>query len=188
MRKTLALIFIVGLSVAIAKADEKPTPLPSQVTLDKDVRLACLTDAKPQKIGVLTYYPNQGGGYTFKEGNRIAFYALPYLPVTHKREQTVNAQMGNKVIPVVVAITFVTTIGLQKMSFGGQTVYRCHMEAHIPADRRPATLLRVDMPIAEWTRESADGKFRLSIMVEDNETRLKLKSIVPVLEHAEHAR
>jgi hypothetical protein len=28
----------------------------------------------------------------------------------------------------------------------------------------------------------------LSIRAEDNETRLKLKSIVPVLEHAEHAR
>jgi hypothetical protein len=46
------------------------------------------------------------------------------------------------------------------------------------------TLHRTDIPIAKWTRDTPDGQFRLSIKEEDHETRLKLKSIVPVLEHA----
>jgi hypothetical protein len=51
-----------------------------------------------------------------------------------------------------------------------------------------STLLRVDTPLAKWTRDTPNGQFRLSIMSDDHETRLKLKSIVPVLEHAEHAK
>jgi hypothetical protein len=46
----------------------------------------------------------------------------------------------------------------------------------------------VDTPIAKWTRDTTEGKFRLSILAEDSETRLKLKSIVPVLEHGEHGK
>lgn len=178
MRPLLAAALLVGMCVA----DEKPTapPMqPSTVSLEKAVRVACLADAKPQKIGVLTYYPNEVGGFTFKDGKRIAFYAIPYLPVTSKREHTVNRQVGKKAVPVVVATVFHATIGPSKMAFGSYAVYR----SEVMADGAGG-FLRQYIPIAMWSRDTPDGKFRFSIMAEDGETRLKLKSIVPVLEHA----
>jgi hypothetical protein len=168
-------MLVVGLSVLIAQADDKPIPPPKRnmVPLEEDWRLAKKPGAQPRKIGVLSCYPNNGGGYTFREWKCIAFYSLPYLPTTYK-------PLSNG--------TPKSICGTREMPFGGQTVYRSHMEVHIRPDRGPAPLFRVDMPIAEWSRDTLDGRFRLSIACDDYETRLKLKSIVPVLEHAEHAR
>jgi len=185
MRSTLALMLVVGLSVPIAEADEKPTPPPklSTVTPENDWRLAKQTGAQLQKIGVLTYYPTVGGGLTFVENGKVAFYALPYLPVTSEHVRTVNRQVGKKEVPVVVAILFHATIGPSKMACGSYAIYRSELMAD-----GDGGYLRQYIPVAMWSRDTPDGKFRLSTMVDDSETRLKLKSIVPVLEHAEHAR
>jgi hypothetical protein len=51
-------------------------------------------------------------------------------------------------------------------------------------ETRLNVLRRDGFPIATSSRDTADGRFRLSIMADDRETRLKLKSITPVLEHA----
>jgi hypothetical protein len=185
MRPLLAAVVVVGLSVRIAKADDKPTPPPSEpstVAPEKDVRLACLANATPQKIGVLTYYPNKGGGYTFMAGERIEFYSLPYMPTAYQAERTVHVienRNGNLVARPIVQRINLATIGTAKRPFGGQTIYRSLMTG--PGF---GTLHRTDIPIAKWTRDTPDGQFRLSIKEEDHETRLKLKSIVPVLEHA----
>jgi hypothetical protein len=159
MRPILAAVLLVGLLVPSALASDDIPP-------EKDSRLAKVRDAKPNKVGILTYYPNKEGGYTFLEEGQIVFYAVPYEPTTR--------QVENLVLPV---------IGPLKTPFGGQTVYRSHImhqgfgEPH-----------RVDTPIAKWTRDTTEGKFRLSILAEDSETRLKLKSIVPVREHGEHGK
>jgi hypothetical protein len=164
MRRTLAFIVVVGLSVGIADADD-PTLPP-----EKDARLAKVADAKPTRIGILTYYPNQGGGYTFLEGREIAFCALPYYPTTSKAQQHVfNGMLKPPVY---------YTIGTAQVPTGCQILYR--------SATRTTWSGRV-IPIALWTRDSFDGTFHLSILSEDYETRLKLKSIVPVLEHAGHA-
>jgi hypothetical protein len=65
------------------------------------------------------------------------------------------------------------------MPFGGQTLYRAGTTQKPSDDRR-----REDVPIAKWSRDAPGDKLRLSISDEDRETRLKLKSIVPVLENA----
>jgi hypothetical protein len=181
MRMTLALILVVGLSVGIADADAPP------LSPEKDARLAKVADAKATRIGILTYYPNQGGGYTFLEGKQIAFVALPQLPTTRQAERLrVVREKRNGIIvrrSAVVEKVNVFTIGTSKMAFGGQTIYRSEMMAPMgPVPFRLQT--RVDIPIAKWSRDTPDGKFQLSIMAEDSETRMKLKSIVPVLEHA----
>ena len=213
MKPLCAVVLLVGLSVPIAKADEKPTaavivrpvnggqspfhPIaaPSKpVTPENDSQLAKVPEAQSQKIGILTYYPNKAGGYTFLEGKQIAFYALPYLPTTYKHEAIFVSVMWWK--RNVVESRTLKTIGTSNMPFSGQTIYRSEMKevedpgAHFPARSRlrPRTFVREDIPIAKWTRDTPDGQFRLSIMSDDYETRLKLKSIVPVLGHAEHAR
>jgi hypothetical protein len=198
MRPLLAAVLLVGLSVAIAAADDKPTPPPSEpstVAPDQDVRLACLTNAKPQKIGVLTYYTNKGGGYTFIEGKDIVFYALPYRP-TMSRVFIVGVYQ-NDIAALVARGRFeammtsgrvkaraLSIIGTAQMPPGAQTFYRGDMRK----TTFPDALLREDTPIAKWSRDSPADNGRLSIMANDSETRLKLKSIVPVLERAEHAR
>ncbi len=185
MGRTLALVVLASVSVAIAKADDKPTP-PSTVTPDKDVRLFCLTSARPQKIGVLTYYPNAGGGYTFVEGKQIAFYALPYLPTTYQTDgaEVFQVNANGKVVFRRRPKRFILfTIGPSQLPFGGQAIYRGEM---IEIDK--GVFRRNDMQIAKWSRDTPDGHFTLSTMVADRETRLKLKSIVPMLEHAEHVR
>jgi hypothetical protein len=160
MGRILALIVVVGLSVSIAHALDETPP-------EKDYQLAKLKGAQPQKIGVLTYYPNRGGGYTFMGGETIVFCALPYEPTTR--------QLENLDVP---------TIGTSKVPFGGQTVYRSEIiQLRIFDEAR-----RMDTPLAKWTRDTPNGKFRLLIMAEDSETRVKLKSIVPVLEHAGRAK
>jgi hypothetical protein len=192
MKCFLVSVVSLGLSVAIAKADETRTPLPSEpstVAPEQDVRLAKLAGAQPQKVGILTYYPNKGGGYTFAQGKDIVFYALPYTPSTYKCEvrvvQRVNLGLrgGLKAMISVKQSINVPSIGSSKVPFGGQTVYRTEMSSN-----GRDGFFRKDIRLAYWSRDTSDGKFRLSLLAEDSETRLKLKSIVPVLERAEHAR
>ena len=189
MRRTLAVIVVVGLLVSIAEADEKPTPPPtfSTVTPENDWRLAKQTGTQPQKIGVLSYYPNNGGGYTFLEGKHIAFYSLPYAPTTYWTDNVVVEVLtinGNTQTLLMSRKLNLYTIGTSKMPFGGQTVYRSEMK-----DMNTGVVFRrQDMPIAKWSRDAAGDEFRLSILDVDRETRPKLKSIIPVLERAEHAR
>jgi hypothetical protein len=199
MRPILAAVCSVGLWVGAAKAEPPPSysdynaqrearrAKAAQAALEKDARLAKLTNAPPQKIGILTYYPNMGGGYTFLQGNDIVFYALPYLPTSYKREVRVTVckdtgDGGTAMVYVPRSIN-VSTIGTSTMPFGGQTVYRSEM-FHTGKDG----FCREDIQLANWTRDTADGQCRLSIMDDDRETRLKLKSIIPVLERAEHRR
>jgi hypothetical protein len=156
-------------SVEGVPAAAKPTPLPGQVTIDNVLRLVKRTDAPPQKIGVLTYYRNQGGGYTFMERGHLAFYALPYKSCTSKAWKVVVKQDKlDKEFYSFLEETTVSTVGTSTMPFGGLAVYRSEMFQGKD----------------NWTRDTAKGQFRLSILAEDNETRLKLKSIIPVLEHA----
>jgi hypothetical protein len=173
----------LGLSVGIAKAsDYKPAapPLkPSGVETEKDVRIAKLTDTQPRKIGVLTYYPNKGGGYTFLEGKEIAFYALPFMPATCQFDRIVRvlgSPKGEVVPRNIVERINVSIIGTSKMPVGGQTLYRGEMHTYFNV------FVRHDIPIATWFRDAPDAKIRLSITSDNHETRLKLKSIVPVLE------
>jgi hypothetical protein len=185
MRRTLSLMLLLGLWVSIVKADDKPAsrPRPSNLIPEKDSRVAKRPGAQTQKIGVLAYYPTVGGGLTFSENGKVAFYALPYLPVTSKHERTVNRQVGKKEVPVVVAILFHATIGPSKLPLGSYAIYRSELMAD-----GEGGFLRQYIPIAMWSRDTAGGQFRLSLMVDDPETRLKLKSIIPVLESAEHRR
>jgi hypothetical protein len=170
MRPLLAAVVLAGLSVPFAEADDKSTPPPklSRLIPANDSRLAKAKGVQPQKIGVLTYYPNNGGGHTFIQDKYIIFYALPYAPTSCEGDDTSLMAIIRRDI---------STIGASKMAFGGQTVYRSKM---LFTPQGPSC--REDIPIAEWTRDTPDGKFRLSILAEDSETRLKLKSIVPVLE------
>ncbi len=184
MRTKLATLLLLGLGIGIAYADERPTPLLSKLTALKSEthwRLAKLADAQPQKIGILTYYPNEGGGYTFLERGGIAFYALPCWPTTYQFTRTAvvfDIRNGIVVPRTIVDHVNVFTVGKFAMPFGGQTIYRIGTTERPPGDRR-----REDVPIAEWSRDASDGKLRLSILAEERETRLKLKSIVPVLEN-----
>jgi hypothetical protein len=180
MRPTLAAVVLVGLSVGIAHANEpEPTAVPSMFTPENDWLLAKQTGAQPQKIGILTYYPNNGGGYTFMEGEDIVFYALPFLSTTYPAVRTVfvsETRNGKTKRRAIFETVNAPTIGKSQMPFGGQTVYRGRM-MEVEAGRR-----RTDIPLAKWTRDAPDGKFRLSIMEGDRETQVKLKSIVPVLD------
>jgi hypothetical protein len=187
MRRTFSAVLLVGLGVSVAYADEKPTPPPSRLTTltpEDDWRLAKLESTKPQKIGILTCFPNKGGGYTFLEGKRIAFYALPYLPTTYQTdcvewftETMPNGQQIRRGRPT---RNNLFTIGTSKMPFGSQSFYHGRMKDTLTTGVRQ----REDVPIGKLSRDTSDGKFRLSVMAEDNETRLKLKSIMPVLETA----
>jgi hypothetical protein len=153
----------------------------ARFALAEDARLAKLTDAPLQKIGILTYYPNQGGGYTFLQGKDIVFYALPYTPSTYKCEIEVTGLRplkdgGAEMVAVPVSIN-VPTIGSSKIPFGGQTVYRTEMFGSGESGFR-----REDIRLAYSSRDTSDGKLHVWILPEENETRLKLKSVVPVLE------
>ena len=159
MRRTRALLLVASLSVSIAEAAEDHLSV-ADSPLGRDFRLAKPVDVRPQKIGLLTYYRNKVGGYTFLERGKIVFYALPYLPSTREVENTV-----------------LPTIGTSKVPFGGQIIYRSQMNG-FGIERR------ADIPIAKWTRDTPDGPFRFTMRDEDRLSRLKLQSIVPVLEDA----
>jgi hypothetical protein len=196
-------MLVVGLSVLIAKADDKPTSQPlsdfiaeheariakaAYADVEKDQRLSKLTNAPLQKIGVLSYCPNKGGGYTFFEGGHLLFYSLPYMPSTYDVEYQVFKREMSKdgrreVVNAFMASKALGTIGSRPLPSGGQVLYRSEMK--VIASQ---ALRREDIPIAKWSRDTPDGQFRLSILEGDRETRLKLKSIIPVLERAEYAR
>ena len=75
-------------------------------------------------------------------------------------------------------------IGTDKLSPGAYFIYRCR-----PVETPQMGIsCREDSPIAQWTRDTPAGEFLLSLMDVDSQTRVKVKSIVPVLEHAEHGR
>jgi hypothetical protein len=178
MRRTLAFIVVVGLPVGIAAAYDRP-PRPSAVTPDEDARLAKVADAPPHKIGVLTYYRNKGGGYTFIDGKQIVFYALSFVPATCQCERIVQILGSNKgqvEARNIVGQIDVPIIGLSPMPVGSQTIYRGEMHTYFNLR------LRHDLAIGKWVRDTPDAKARLSITSDDHETRLKLKSIVPVLD------
>jgi hypothetical protein len=164
--------------------DDKPTPPPSKLSVfvpEDDWRLAKLTDVQPQKIGILTYYPNKGGGYTFKEGEQIAFYALPFMPTTYKAEYTVKVlevRNGTIVSRLLIQTRALARIGASKMPFDGQTLYRNELKEDRGGFQWEA------IPIAKWSRDAPSDKFQLSIMAVDPQIRLKLKSIKPILENA----
>lgn len=116
------------------------------------------------------------------------FYALPYTPSTYKCEvrvrQRVKLRVQGGVKPFEAMVNVkqsinVPSISSSKVPFGGQTVYRTELYSN-----GSDGFFRKDIRLAYWSRDTSDGKFRLSILAEDNETRMKLKSIVPVLEHA----
>ncbi len=162
--------FVAVLLVGMCVADDKPAGPADFIKIkpENDWRLAQLTDAKPQKIGLLTYYPIKDGGYTFMEGKNILFYALPYAPTTY----------------------YTHTIGSVKVARGGQSIYRGTMR-----ELTSGIYCREDSLLAKWTRDTPNGTFQFSIMAVDSNgmdvdsnTRVKLKSIVPVLERAEHVR
>jgi hypothetical protein len=186
MRGTLAVLILIGLSVSIAEAEEKATPLASKLstlTPEDDWRLAKQAGAQTQKIGVLSYYPNNGGGYTFLERAHIEFYSLPYAPTrywTHNVEFEVVNVHGKAQALGKRSITGLNAIGTSKMPFGGQTFYRSEMK-----DMNTGVVFRrEDVPIARLTRDDPGSKFQLSIWDDDHETQLKLKSIKPMLEQA----
>ena len=68
------------------------------------------------------------------------------------------------------------------MPLAGQTIYRGEIKRTWVCRTDGVSRLRNGL------RDTPDGKFRLSILAEDNETRPELKSIVPVLEHAPKPR
>ncbi len=172
---------MVGLSVHIAGAsDGSPLAVDSTVPPDRDVRLARLTNAQPAKVGILTYYPNKGGGYTFMDGKRIDFYSLPYLPTTYKLDYlTLSLETGNgqEIRRQIAQQIKIQVIGSSHLPFGGQTLFRSAMK-----DTPLGFSCRVDTPIAKWSRDTSDANFQLLILSGEYQTRLKLKSIVPVLE------
>jgi hypothetical protein len=173
MRPIVAAVVLVGMCAG----DDSPPGAP-----ENDWRIAKVTVGQPQKIGILTYYPNLGGGYTFLEHGNIVFYALPLLPTTYHIDRSVLVTETRKGIVMqrhIVEAVSVDSIGKETVPFGGQTIYRYEMK-----EISSRVHCRLDIPIAKWTRDASDGKFRLSIMEGDRETRLKLKSIVFVLEHA----
>jgi hypothetical protein len=171
MKGVLATAVMLGMCVA----DE--TAAPTRDTPETDSRLAQLANAQPKKIGVLTYYPNRGGGYTFKEGEQIVFYALPFSPAKSPQLAVLVQQRDGKNIIDLAFLRTIATIGKSKLPFGGLTVFQGEM-IKTPNDES----LREDTPIAKWTRDTPNGQFRLSLMTKDRETRLKLKSIVPLLQ------
>jgi hypothetical protein len=203
MKPILAVVVLVGLWGGAAKAEtpsdyvaqrEARRAKAAQAALENDARLAKLTDAVPQQIGILTYYPNHGGGYTFVQGKDIVCYALPYTPSTYKCEVRVWQRViqlprgGFNFNPIGRGLTAmanvtqsinVPTIGPSKIPFGGQTIYRTEM-----ADNGKNGFYREDVRVAYWSRDTSDGKFELWLLADDSETRMKVKSIVPVLEHA----
>jgi len=189
MKAFLAAVLLVGLSVSIAEARDENPPippsqcLPSGIRPENDSRLAKRGSEPPQKIGVLSYSPNRGGGFTFREGADIAFYALPYPPQTRDFDAMVlvgGNVKGAKVVFHVAQRVKIFAVGTEKLFPGAYFIYRCR-----PVETaQNGIFCREDTPIAQWDRDTPTGKFQLSIMDVDSQTRVKLKSIVPVLEQA----
>ena len=184
MRSTLAVMVLAGLFAGAWAEDENPVA-PSKVVPENDWRLARRTGSRSKTIGIFEFYPNKGGGYTFTRDGEIEFYALPNRPAAYHQSATVlevkSDANGRITTSSVIELRTLSTIGMKPMLAGGQTVYRYEMTATYPG-----VFVRNDIPIATWSRDAPGAKFTLSRWCEDGETRLKLKSIIPVLEQAEH--
>jgi hypothetical protein len=155
MGRALALILVAGLSaplaeaVSLAEAGDKTPLASSHEPPERDMRLAKLTGAQPQRIGLLTYYPNQGGGYTFLEREHIVFYALPSMPATCQLDrivQILGTPKGQveRINVLIVEPINVSIIGTSKMPVGGQTLYRGELHTYFN------TFIRDDIAIAKW--------------------------------------
>jgi hypothetical protein len=152
MRPLLAAVLSVWL-IFFAVADDKPNPpVPdfSTVAPKNDYRLAMVKDAQPRKIGVLSYYPNNGGGYTFLEDKHIAFYSLPNMPATYETDfigevllQCLGKRKGIR--QRVARRIALLTVGPVKMPCRAQTIYRSVMK-----DLGTGAWRREDTPIADW--------------------------------------
>jgi hypothetical protein len=184
MRRMLLLVLIVGLSSSTAKPSDEQ-PFVPDAPLGKDFRLAPPAGVQPRKVGILTYYPNKAGGYTFVEHGKIVFYALPYLPNTREVERTLPPDFGTMMLyalPYIsitpqVEVTVLPTIGTSKVPYQGQIIYRSQWNG-FGIERR------ADIPIAKWARDTPDGPFRFTMRDEDRLSRLKLLSIVPLLQNS----
>jgi hypothetical protein len=135
MRPLLAAAVLVGLAVGIADAADDPIT----VTLKNDERLVNRTGEKPKRIGILTYYPNMGGGYTFLEHEQIVFYSLPYVSTTYKAAEYMEAvavrdNNGKEALHFHYITVVLGTIGPSTMPYGGQTVYRSEMKGKHPRE------------------------------------------------------
>jgi hypothetical protein len=193
MRPVLAAVLLLWIFPAVA--DDKPNrPVPdfSTVAPENDYRLAKVKDAQRCKVGLLSYYPNKGGGYTFIEREHILFYSLPYVPTKYAIKYVENGEWidrkGNKQSGSVLKSRRVPIISRREMPLDRQTVYRTEMKEVERPFFHQMDSRRVDTPIAKWWRDAPGDNFQFSIMAENHEIRLRLKSIVPVLEHAEHGR
>jgi hypothetical protein len=192
MKTILAAALFTGLSVGMADAADKPAARPlfnfdarddaPTVTPENDARLGKLPKTEARTIGVLTYYRNKGGGYTFLENGHLVFYALPHMPITSIVQHTVDTRdkTDKDITYRFVKEGTASTVGTSTMPFGGQTIY-CPQMVKVGWS---GVVRRYDIPIATWSRDMPTGKVRLSIMDVDSQTRVKLKSIVPVLETA----
>lgn len=178
MSQLLAAALLADLTSSVLANDKLTPPAAdfSNVAPEDDSRLAKLKDAQPKQIGILTYYANRGGGFTFIEGNTIVFYALPYSPSTYKCEVQVAVQRGDDHFRLPVPL-IVPTIGTSRVPLGGQTVYQTEM-----VENGKGGFFRRDLRLAYSSRDTPDSEFHVWILAEDRETRLKVKSIVPVLE------
>lgn len=112
---------------------------------------------------------------------------MPRTPSTYKCEVQVTvckpiAGGGTAIVYTTQSIN-VPTIGPSTIPFGSQTVYRTEM-----FNNGKDGFFREDLRLAYWSRDTSEWQFQLWILAEDRETRLKVKSIIPVLERAEHAR
>jgi hypothetical protein len=175
MRPILVVMVLIRSAVGIANASDDKTAFPplaasevtdiavrglfvgddkpagridfSRVDPKNDVRLTKLKDAQPTRVGVLSYYANKGGGYTFMEGEDMLFYSLPYLPSRDKCPVTLTVN-GEKMQTRVKITLDLFTIGTTQMPGGGQTVYRSEMKEIVAG-----VLRREDIPIADWSRD-----------------------------------
>ncbi len=181
---------LLSIGVIYAAIAEDTAVVPSTKAPAKDSRLARIKTSLPETIGVLSYYQNRGGGYTFVEGKEIVFYALPFWPTKTSEvfvggyRKDIDAMIASGQLEAMVTSGRVggralSIIGGSKMPPGCLTFYRGDMRKTTPPD----ALVREDTPIAQW---SPDGSLFSITAAADSETRLKLKSIVPVLKRAEH--
>jgi hypothetical protein len=187
MRPFLAAVALVGMSLAIAEAADKPAsrPKPSTLSPKNDSRLAKRPDAREHKIGLLSYYPNIGGGFTFLEKGDVAFYAMPFDMDVCERdrvERVHEKRNGVEAVSLKVERLQIGFIGTSKLRPGELMICRGQL-----IDLGTGLDVRKEEPIACWSGNYPKDS-RLMMLTDDRETRLKLKSIVPVLERAEHAR
>ena len=179
MRRTLAFILVVGLSVGIAAAYDR-SPRPSAVRPEEDARLAKVANAcHLRRLACSRTIETREAATRSSRGGISCSTLFPLCP-RRANVQGIVQILGNNKGQVearnIVGQIDVPMIGLLPMPVCSQTIYRGEMHTYFNLR------LRHDLAIGEWVRDTPDSKARLSITSDDHETRLKLKSIVPVLE------